>query len=148
MTVRTLNMAKSPNGSLASSQPPNNHTGRSKTTDSHQSYPHSMREPLASDKPDYKPGITYASQDSLPKLPIPELDSTCEKYIDALKPLQNGREQADTAAAVAEFLESEGPELQMRLKKYATGKTSYIEQFCKFRQPVARTRLCLMPRRV
>jgi len=27
-------------------------------------------------------------------------------------------------------LKSEGPELQERLKKYANGKTSYIEQFC------------------
>lgn len=122
-------MPKSLNESLASSQPPNKDTGRSTPADSQQAYPRSMREPLASDKPDYKPGITYASQDHLPKLPIPELDSTCEKYINALKPLQNGREQADTAAAVAEFLKSEGPELQSRLKKYATGKTSYIEQF-------------------
>ena len=130
MTVRTFTMPKSLNESLASSQPPNNDTDRSPAADSQQAYTPSQREPLASHKPDYKPGITYAAQEKLPKLPIPELESTCEKYKNALKPLQNSREQAETADAVADFLKSDGPELQSRLKKYATGKTSYIEQFC------------------
>lgn len=30
-----------------------------------------------------------------------------------------------------EFLKTDGPELHERLKKYASGKSSYIEQFCK-----------------
>ena len=78
-------------------------------------------------------GVTFANQDSLPKLPIPELESTCQKYLDALKPLQSPREQHDSAAAVQEFLKRDGPDLDARLKRYATGKTSYIEQFCMFR---------------
>lgn len=82
--------------------------------------------------PAHKSGITFAAQETLPKLPIPDLDDTCKKYIDALRPLQNKREQEDTAIAVQEFLESDGPELQARLKKYAAGKISYIEQFCMF----------------
>lgn len=92
--------------------------------------PISPKEPLASLKTKEKHGITFAAQDTLPKLPIPDLDGTCKKYVDALKPLQNKREQEDTSIAVKEFLKSDGPELQARLKKYATGKTSYIEQFC------------------
>lgn len=130
MTVRTFTMPTSLNESLANSQPPNNDAGRT-AADAQRAYSPAQREPLASHKPDHEPGITYASQEKLPKLPIPELESTCEKYINALKPLQNAREQADTAAAVADFLKSDGPELQSRLKKYATGKTSYIEQFCR-----------------
>lgn len=122
-------MPKSLNESLANSQPPFNDADRSAAAQS-RVYSPAEREPLASQKPDYKPGITYASQDQLQKLPIPELESTCEKYKDVLKPLQSSREQADTAAAVADFLKHDGPELQSRLKKYATGKTSYIEQFC------------------
>ncbi|KAL8742445.1 MAG: hypothetical protein Q9190_005068 [Brigantiaea leucoxantha] len=82
-----------------------------------------------SDEPKRKPGITFAAQDQLARLPIPELRDTCRKYLEVLKPLQSNRQQNDTAAAVEEFLKSEGPELQARLKKYATGKTSYIEQF-------------------
>ncbi|KAK4151038.1 hypothetical protein C8A00DRAFT_36345 [Chaetomidium leptoderma] len=79
------------------------------------------------DKP--KGGVTYAHQDELPKLPIPELELSCEKYLDSLKPLQSAREHAETKHAVQEFLRSEGPELNEKLKKYAEARTSYIEQF-------------------
>lgn len=123
-------MPRSLNESLATSQPPNSKTDRSSATPTQRESTPAQKEPLASHESNYKPGITYAAQEKLPKLPIPELESTCEKYKNALKPLQNSREQADTAAAVADFLKSDGQELQSRLKKYATGKTSYIEQFC------------------
>lgn len=78
---------------------------------------------------------TFASQDKLPKLPIPDLESTCKKYLTALKPLQTHREHRDSVGAVQQFLKADGPELNERLKKYATGKTSYIEQFCTFYMP-------------
>ncbi len=87
--------------------------------------------PMASDSG--KGGVTFASQDKLPKLPIPELASTCRRYIEALKPLQTAREHSDSQQAVDEFLRRDGPELQEKLKSYAQGKTSYIEQFCKSR---------------
>ncbi|KAH0372836.1 acyltransferase ChoActase/COT/CPT, partial [Aureobasidium melanogenum] len=74
-------------------------------------------------------GVTFASQDKLPKLPIPDLDKSCNKYLSSLRPLQSAREHAETEAAVQEFLRAEGPELQEKLKKYATGRSSYIEQF-------------------
>ena len=77
-------------------------------------------------------GITFANQDSLPRLPIPDLESTCKKYLETLAPLQTGREHEETKGAVKEFLRSGGPELQEKLKKYATSKSSYIEQFCEF----------------
>lgn len=77
-----------------------------------------------------KKGVTFANQDSLPKLPIPDLESTCQKYLESLAPLQSPREHEETRAAVREFLKTDGPELQERLKKYASSKTSYIEQFC------------------
>ena len=74
---------------------------------------------------------TYSHQDSLPKLPIPDLHSTCDKYLEALLPLQAPREHENTKAAVKKFLEHDGLELDERLRKYASDKTSYIEQFCK-----------------
>jgi carnitine O-acetyltransferase len=77
-----------------------------------------------------KHGITFANQGNLPKLPIPDLDSTLDKYLAALKPLQNPREHNETRHAVELFRKTDGPELQERLRKYANGKTSYIEQFC------------------
>jgi Choline/Carnitine o-acyltransferase len=80
-----------------------------------------------------KAGVTFAAQDKLPKLPIPELQDSCKRYQEALKPLQSISEQRDTAAAIDKFLKHEGLELHDRLKKYATGRTSYIEQFCRSR---------------
>ncbi|KAI9813914.1 MAG: hypothetical protein M1832_006061 [Thelocarpon impressellum] len=102
------------------------HDAAARTSDG---YPHALREPLAADKPQRKPGITFAAQDKLPKLPIPELESSSQRYLESLRPLQSEREHGDTAAAVQEFLRAEGPVLQARLKKYSTGKSSYIEQF-------------------
>lgn len=131
MAVRTFTMPKSLNESLAGSQPPNSEPGTTSEAKEQRGYSETQREPLASHKPDNKPGITYAAQDELPKLPIPELEKTCQNYLNALRPLQSRREQEDTAAAVSDFLKGEGPELNSRLKKYATGKTSYIEQFCR-----------------
>jgi carnitine O-acetyltransferase len=93
-------------------------------------------------------GVTFAHQDKLPKLPIPELESTCQKYLAALKPLQSPREHSDTKHAVREFLKTEGPELNEKLKKYAEGKTSYIEQFCMGKAPHFLDVLLLTPPRV
>lgn len=90
------------------------------------------RVPMANyNEPKKEGGITFAAQDTLPKLPIPELELTCQRYLESLNPLQTPRERAETEHAVREFLRHDGPELQEKLKQYAQGKTSYIEQFCK-----------------
>jgi len=96
-----------------------------------QSYSREKLTPLATHtNPESKPGVTFAAQDKLPKLPIPDLDSTCKKYLASLDSLQNAREHADSERAVQEFLNTDGPELQEKLKAYSAGKGSYIEQFC------------------
>ena len=134
-TVHRFTMPKSLNESLAGTAQTQLATdsGRShdKARDTTKEFSQDQREPLTSNQPKNRPGITFAAQDKLPKLPIPELDSTLKKYLEALKPLQSAREHADTKQAVEEFQRTDGPELQERLKKYATGKTSYIEQFCR-----------------
>lgn len=75
-------------------------------------------------------GVTFANQDSLPKLPISDLEASCRRYLESLAPLQTPREHEDTKAAVHDFLKSDGPDLQEKLKNYASLKTSFIEQFC------------------
>lgn len=129
MTARKFTMPGSLNESLAASQRPDSGPDNS-PANTMNSFSKSAQHPMSSDKPKISSGITFAAEDKLPKLPIPDLESSCKKYLQALKPLQTPREHADTKAAVDEFLRSEGPELQEKLKKYATGKTSYIEQFC------------------
>ncbi|KAJ5640883.1 hypothetical protein N7528_000508 [Penicillium herquei] len=76
-----------------------------------------------------KQGLTFANQDALPKLPIPELEDTCRRHLEALVALQSAREHEETKAAVKDFLKTDGPILQEKLKNYASSKTSYIEQF-------------------
>jgi carnitine O-acetyltransferase len=131
-SVRTFTMPKSLNESLAQQPQTASDSGRSLegAKKVSEGFTKDQKEPLASNQPHHKQGITFAAQDRLPKLPIPELESSTTKYLAALKPLQTPREYAETQQAVDEFLKSEGPELQERLKKYANGKTSYIEQFC------------------
>jgi len=73
---------------------------------------------------------TFAFQDRLPKLPIPDLEDTCTRYMGSLRPLQTSKEHAESTAAVKDFLRVEGPDLQEKLKKYASGRSNYIEQFC------------------
>jgi carnitine O-acetyltransferase len=134
-TVRTFTAPKSLNESLAQAEKisvapdtGHSHDGAVKMTDE---FSREQKRPVSAYEQKGQQRITFAGQDKLPKLPIPELEGSTKKYLAALKPLQSVREHAETKQAVEEFLKAEGPELQERLKKYATGKTSYIEQFCK-----------------
>nr|OQO28515.1 hypothetical protein B0A51_06522 [Rachicladosporium sp. CCFEE 5018] len=98
--------------------------------DATQAFGTKQQEPLASSKDDHsKPGITFAAQDTLPKLPIPDLEATMKRYLASLDPLQTAREHADSERAVNEFLQTTGPDLQAKLKAYSQGQGSYIEQF-------------------
>lgn len=83
---------------------------------------------------------TFAHQEKLPKLPIPPIRDTCERYLRALAPLQDEKEHAATKKAVQEFLngeengngfigEGEGIKLDRMLREYAKDKDSYIEEF-------------------
>ena len=65
---------------------------------------------------------TFARQDELPKLPIPPLEETCQRYLRALEGLQDHRDHEETRRAVDEFLKGEGPRIQERLKIWAENK--------------------------
>ncbi|CAG8481244.1 17884_t:CDS:2 [Funneliformis caledonium] len=72
---------------------------------------------------------TFQYQTQLPKLPIPPLEDTLKRYLAVVKPLQREKDHLQTIAAVEQFLEKEGPQLQDKLNTYATDKSSYIEEF-------------------
>ncbi|KAG6371732.1 hypothetical protein JVT61DRAFT_9080 [Boletus reticuloceps] len=63
------------------------------------------------------------------KLPIPPLEDTCKQYLTALRGLQEDEEHAATTLAFQKFLEGDGPAFQGRLKQWAAGRASYIEDF-------------------
>ncbi|CCL98183.1 uncharacterized protein FIBRA_00177 [Fibroporia radiculosa] len=88
--------------------------------------PNSPVTKFASDPP---PARTFSRQHELPRLPIPPLEDSCRRYLDALRSLQDPREHERTKQAVEEFLQHDGPRLQDRLRVYAEDKASYIEEF-------------------
>ncbi|KAJ3734874.1 carnitine acetyl transferase [Lentinula guzmanii] len=84
---------------------------------------------LSTNDADIVPKSTFASQDKLPKLPVPPLEDTCRRYLGALEGLQDPEEHARTKEVVKEFLEKEGPGIQQKLIDWAKTQDSYIEEF-------------------
>ena len=72
-------------------------------------------------------GVTFAHQEKLPKLPIPSLEDTCNRYLRALEALQDHDEHQKTKLAVREFLGKDGPMLQQKLKEYAEDKPRFVQ---------------------
>lgn len=71
---------------------------------------------------------TYHFQDSLPRLPIPKLEDTCNRYLDAQKPLLTPEQYEETKRLVEKFQKHEGPGLNAELlqKNKRNKHTSYI----------------------
>ena len=78
---------------------------------------------------------TFAWQNDLPRLPIPSLDETLNKFPKVLAALQTPDQQKETLQIVEEFRKGDGPRLQALLEKYeeegvASGSIgSYVEEF-------------------
>ncbi|KAI0091474.1 carnitine acetyl transferase [Irpex rosettiformis] len=78
------------------------------------------------------PGPTFAAQQSLPKLPVPELSETLARLKDTLKPIAWSREEYDAVEKkIDAFAAGLGPELQNRLKARAqeTGRQHWLEEW-------------------
>jgi carnitine O-acetyltransferase len=65
----------------------------------------------------YSQGILFKHQKTLPKLVVPNLEETCARYLETVKPLASDVEFENTSKAVAEFLKpgSLGHTLHARL---------------------------------
>jgi carnitine O-acetyltransferase len=78
---------------------------------------------------------TFAAQDQLPRLPIPDLEDTLAKFCHCLQAIQDASQQAETRRVADEFLHTIGPKLQQALKDYdhdgfTSGELgSYVEEF-------------------
>lgn len=93
-------------------------------------FPRNGPDPSARSWGHHASGITFAAQHKLPKLPLPSLESSCKRYLEALKPLQSTEEQRASAAAVRNFVCEEGPILQAQLREYDASHANYFEHFC------------------
>lgn len=69
-------------------------------------------------------------QPSLPRLPIPKLENTCDRYLASLKPLLSPEDYDKSSAIVKSFQETVGPELQSLLQAQDKSQkhTSYISE--------------------
>ncbi len=74
---------------------------------------------------------TYHFQDSLRRLPIPKLEDTCRRYLNAVRPFSTDDRFRRTERIVQDFLAQEGPELQRLLVDFdrVNAHTSYISGF-------------------
>ncbi|XP_043490817.1 carnitine O-palmitoyltransferase 2, mitochondrial [Polistes fuscatus] len=73
---------------------------------------------------------TMHFQPSLPRLPIPKLENSCQKYLNAQRPLLNKEKFSNTESLVTRFLNEDGPKLQKELiqKDSKNRHTSYINE--------------------
>jgi Choline/Carnitine o-acyltransferase len=79
--------------------------------------------------------ITFRHQRDLPRLPIPSLEDTLNKFPSVIAALQNEEERQQTLETVEQFRSQDGPVLQKLLVEYATAGMengtlgSYVEEF-------------------
>lgn len=81
--------------------------------------------------PEPLPGtLTFASQSSLPKLPVPKLEDTLGRFKESLKPIAWTEEEFKAAAQkIDEFGAGKGKELHERLLKHDQGTKHWLENW-------------------
>ncbi|XP_032090545.1 peroxisomal carnitine O-octanoyltransferase [Thamnophis elegans] len=72
---------------------------------------------------------TFHHQSSLPSLPVPPLDESLTKYLDAVKPFLNQEEYQRTRDIVRRFENGIGKELHKKLLERAAVKRNWLEEW-------------------
>ncbi|MBT2393678.1 choline/carnitine O-acyltransferase [Streptomyces sp. ISL-1] len=90
---------------------------------------------------------TFAQEDSLPRVPLPTLEASCERFLAWCEPLLTADERAATEAEVTAFLRPDGPGrvLQAALEEYdaTEGVRSWLDTFWPYRYLGRRDRIAL-----
>lgn len=90
---------------------------------------------------------TFGNEARLPRVPLPTLDATCERFMEWCAPLLTEDERLRTAAAVAEFARPDGTgrKLHAALEHYdaAEGVHSWLDAFWPYRYLGRRDRIAL-----
>lgn len=92
-------------------------------------------------------GATFAREGSLPRVPLPTLEASCERFLAWCAPLLTAGELAETEAEVAAFLRPDGPgrTLHAALEEYdaTEGVHSWLDTFWPYRYLGRRDRIAL-----
>lgn len=90
---------------------------------------------------------TFAQEDSLPRVPLPTLEASCERFLAWCAPLLTADQLAVTEAEVTAFLRADGPGrvLQAALEEYdaTEGVHSWLDTFWPYRYLGRRDRIAL-----
>jgi carnitine O-acetyltransferase len=90
---------------------------------------------------------TFGNEDRLPRVPLPTLEDSCERFLDWCAPLLTADELATTGAAVASFLRPDGAghTLHAALARYdaTPGVHSWLDTFWPYRYLGRRDRIAL-----
>ncbi|MFD3607579.1 choline/carnitine O-acyltransferase [Streptomyces atroolivaceus] len=93
------------------------------------------------------PGATFARESGLPRVPLPTLEASCERFLAWCAPLLTAEERAATEAEVAAFLRPGGPgrTLHAALAEYdaTDGVHSWLDTFWPYRYLGRRDRIAL-----
>lgn len=86
---------------------------------------------------------TFSQQSKLPRLPVPDLNNTAQRYIRSLEPIATENELEKAKALMNDFVNTVGPTLQKRLEDYdKKQKYSWLEDiwldkaYLSFREPI------------
>lgn len=88
---------------------------------------------------------TFGNEDQLPRVPLPTLDETCERFLEWCAPLLTDEELALTGKAVAAFRTGPGPDLHAALEAYDArpDTASWLDAFWRQRYLGRRDRIAL-----
>ncbi|XP_041798489.1 peroxisomal carnitine O-octanoyltransferase isoform X3 [Chelmon rostratus] len=75
------------------------------------------------------PERTFQYQSSLPPLPVPSLEISLSKYLDAVRPFASEKEFEATVDTVRKFQEGVGRELHQKLLQRAKTKKNWLEEW-------------------
>lgn len=71
---------------------------------------------------------TFFFQPMLPKLPVPDFNQTCDKFITSMRPLLSEEDFMNLLTAMISFKEKEGPILQNRLLQKAQSEENWLKE--------------------
>ncbi|XP_037532221.1 peroxisomal carnitine O-octanoyltransferase [Nematolebias whitei] len=75
------------------------------------------------------PERTFQYQNVLPDLPVPTLESSLSKYLDAVRPFASEKEFKSTVDIVRKFKEGVGKDLHQKLLQRAKSKRNWLEEW-------------------
>ncbi|MEU1217317.1 choline/carnitine O-acyltransferase [Streptomyces sp. NPDC005790] len=92
-------------------------------------------------------GATFAREGTLPRVPLPTLEASCDRFLAWCAPLLTAEERAATEAEVTAFLRPDGPgrALHAALEEYdaTEGVHSWLDTFWPYRYLGRRDRIAL-----